>query len=484
MTRKPLIALLLTLCLVASFLQPCFAELPADSNEAQNSASVENAADGSEPLDIVLTTDDDKTEDIIGGAGITESSGDSAPAAASGDVLEYTEGTPALQVEDSPSTTQDSQEPQDQDPPADPQDDPAAPVGDPEDPDAPAAQGQDPETPAEQGQDPDAPAAQGQDPDAPAAQEQPEGASPEQDQDSPDAQAREAEPEQPAEPEEEKPEGAPLKNGAITKASVFKMMTPNANKRLEILFLNCGRNDGILLHCGGEYAFIDSGSHGNGVTARNRLRKLGVTRLKYYIGTHAHADHVGGAGPILASIKTDRIIVPHTGVISMMIKKAKGSEKSAIRRVPYSVMKYGQTITLGGATLLCVGPIKLKKAKSKSSKENYNSLVLRVTYGKRTVLLTGDAPAGELGKIRKRKASLLHVDVLKNPHHNANLKKNYSWFRMKYTVVSTSKKDKPSSSMKKKIKSVGSKLLCTAPNYNSHVLMVTDGTAIQFFKTR
>ena len=261
---------------------------------------------------------------------------------------------------------------------------------------------------------------------------------------------------------------------------VRKLMLAKPKKDLGIIFMDIGRNDGILLSCGGKYAFIDSGMPGYGIQARDFMKSMGIKRLKYYIGTHAHADHVAGAANILNSIRVDTIVVPHGGVLST-IRRYGGS--SAINRSKVRVLRYGQSIKLGKAVLRCVGPYRLRSASARSTKENRNSLILRVTYGKRSVLLTGDATGEELWDTYSRNSRLLKVDVLKNPHHNGNLKNTYNWFNMKYTIISTANYAQPSSNMISRIRGVGSKYYITSGNRNSHVMMRTDGKTIKFYTT-
>lgn len=71
------------------------------------------------------------------------------------------------------------------------------------------------------------------------------------------------------------------------------------NGKLQVHFLRIGRNDGILISMNGETAFIDGGSRYHGNVAADYMEKLGVTHLNYYIGTHAHSDHVGAACSLL-----------------------------------------------------------------------------------------------------------------------------------------------------------------------------------------
>ena len=83
----------------------------------------------------------------------------------------------------------------------------------------------------------------------------------------------------------------------LATAAVFALSA--AASELRVHFMDIDRNDGILIECDGEAAFIDSGTHDYGVKAVGYMQSAGVEKLTYYIGTHAHRDHVGGGAPIL-----------------------------------------------------------------------------------------------------------------------------------------------------------------------------------------
>ena len=78
---------------------------------------------------------------------------------------------------------------------------------------------------------------------------------------------------------------------------------------LEVHFLNIGRNDGILIRSGGESAFIDAGVYERGEQAARYMQGIGMTELTYYIGTHAHADHVGGAPVMIEAFRPKAVPV-------------------------------------------------------------------------------------------------------------------------------------------------------------------------------
>ena len=98
------------------------------------------------------------------------------------------------------------------------------------------------------------------------------------------------------------------------------------NGDLQVHFLRIGRNDGILISMNGETAFIDGGSRYHGNVAADYMEKLGVTHLNYYIGTHAHSDHVGAACSLLARIPADEILYTYSLAVDCMLDSARTAE--------------------------------------------------------------------------------------------------------------------------------------------------------------
>lgn len=105
---------------------------------------------------------------------------------------------------------------------------------------------------------------------------------------------------------------------------------------LEVHFLNVDRNDGILIRCGGEDVFIDSGLYKFGAVCRDYMRGVGVDDLKYYIGTHAHRDHVGGGSVILEAFDTGAVLQPHNVVKTAMLACVETeAERQAVEAANY-----------------------------------------------------------------------------------------------------------------------------------------------------
>ena len=264
---------------------------------------------------------------------------------------------------------------------------------------------------------------------------------------------------------------------------------PDANAvqgRLEVTFLNIGHNDGILLCCDGEYAFFDSGEHPQGVKAKKYLLRRGITHLKYYVGTHGHEDHLGGAPVILEGLDVDTVLVPHKRCIGWIRRWAHGpAERAAAKAANYHIMRPGETIALGSANLVCLGPIHVIKAGTEEGgPENRNSLVLRLTHGVNSFLLCGDALGGELVDINRRMPGAMRAMVVKNPHHDKPQKYLIKKAKPQIVVFSTSADQLPPRAYVHWLKRRGIKVYITASNRNGRVSMYSDGSALEVVTRR
>ena len=250
--------------------------------------------------------------------------------------------------------------------------------------------------------------------------------------------------------------------------------------QFEITFMDIGRNDGILIQCDGEYAYVDSGMRGQGLQAVKYMQERGVEHLRYYIGTHGHRDHVGGAPAIMAAIPTDEVIISH-GKVGQKIRvfAENDAERKAVNSVGYRVVKVGDTFKLGDATFEVLGPVRIVNCDPGSGDENSNSLVVKLTYGRNSFLLTGDATGGELVDIAKRSPGCMKAQVLKNPHHYGMQKYAVQETQPQIVVFSTASYCLPNSGYLSYIRDAGAAYYITASNRDSHVTMTSDGKKLK-----
>ena len=252
---------------------------------------------------------------------------------------------------------------------------------------------------------------------------------------------------------------------------------------LQVHFLRIGRNDGILISMDGETAFLDGGSRYHGNVAADYMEKLGVTHLNFYVGTHAHSDHVGAACSLLARIPADEILYTYSLAVDCMLDSARtAEEKRVIRETPRRTLAYGDEFTVGAATVRVVGPKAYKpRASYKDGTENENSLILRLEYGRVSFLLCADTTNGVLKALLKEDPSLLKCTVLKSPHHNVGLRSEiYKSLKTDYMIFSTSSKYPPERTQLNLARRAGARVLITSGDNAGNVVFTTDGETISY----
>lgn len=252
---------------------------------------------------------------------------------------------------------------------------------------------------------------------------------------------------------------------------------------LKVHFLNIGRNDAILITINDESAFIDGGSHRNGLLSAEYMKSQGVEHLKYYIGTHAHIDHIGGAGAVLAQTPADQVLINSKLAESVMLDCSHSvEERDAICGTPQTIVKMGDVFDLGGAVLRCVGPQKtILIPDSTEGAENENSLIFRLEYGNISFLLTGDATNDVLLSLSGETEDFLHATVVKNPHHGHRIKDEaISRLECDYYVYSTSDDSLPNQNMVDVLREMGIQVLITSDSYSGTVVFSTDGTSVEY----
>ena len=102
-------------------------------------------------------------------------------------------------------------------------------------------------------------------------------------------------------------------SAATITTTVMPTQTPYNDKtlaELEVHFIDVGQGDSTLIVCDGETLLIDAGDNNKGTTVQLYLQKQGITELDYVIGTHPHADHIGGLDDVIEAFDIGKIFMP------------------------------------------------------------------------------------------------------------------------------------------------------------------------------
>ncbi len=76
-------------------------------------------------------------------------------------------------------------------------------------------------------------------------------------------------------------------------------------------FVDVGQGDGAIVVCDGKTLVIDGGTAENGAKMVEYLQNtLHVSKVDFVIGTHPHADHIGGLPDVIRACKVKKLYSP------------------------------------------------------------------------------------------------------------------------------------------------------------------------------
>lgn len=181
------------------------------------------------------------------------------------------------------------------------------------------------------------------------------------------------------------------------------------NENFSVSFIDVGQADSVLIRNGNYNMLIDAGNNEDGEKLVNYFKSLGIEEFTYVFATHPHEDHIGGMDDIINNFKIDNYYMSNklstTKTFMDVLDALDG------RNLKYTVPNKGDTLKLGDANIKVIYPGDDK------SNINDSSIVLKITYGKNSFLLTGDATSNVERKIYNED---IKSDVLKVAHHGSS----------------------------------------------------------------
>ncbi|MBI3608568.1 MAG: DNA internalization-related competence protein ComEC/Rec2 [Nitrospirae bacterium] len=294
----------------------------------------------------------------------------------------------------------------------------------------------------------------------------------------------------------------PWKRGLAGGALVF-LVVPwlagvprwGSNASLDITFLDVGQGDGAIVRFpSGEVMVVDGGKRfheldvGRTVVAP-MLWNRGIRKINYLVASHPQLDHIGGL-PFLA----ERFAIGQAwtnGRRADLWASQRLDELVASRRIPESIVASAEhPLWIGAARVWRLNPLASLPfaVPAKSISENDRSIVLRVEYGRASVLLTGDlGTPGERGLVDTEPSrDLLPSTVIKVPHHGSRGSLDPAFLRAvspRVAVVSVGANNTyghPTPEMLAAYKRLGAGVFRT--DLDGAETLVTDGTRLDVFR--
>lgn len=222
--------------------------------------------------------------------------------------------------------------------------------------------------------------------------------------------------------------------------SIFLFNSPG-EKQLVVHFIDVGQGDSILVQTpGGKNMLVDTGGWpgeletGEGAGEKvvvPYLRRLGVRHLDVLVLTHPHEDHAGGMKAVVEAFPVDLVLVSPVGGTGNHPASSRQQNNDGVplaykatiaglaaRGVPVKAVAAGDRLHLDPALEIRVlGPPRPLLTGTRSDLNNA-SVVLRVQYGEKVLLLTGDMEVEAQQALINRGVDP-GCSVLKIPHHGS-----------------------------------------------------------------
>ena len=180
---------------------------------------------------------------------------------------------------------------------------------------------------------------------------------------------------------------------------------------LQIHFFDVGQADSMLLISNNQTMLIDAGNNEDGNLVVNNIKKLGISKLDYVIGTHPHEDHIGGLDNVILNFEIGTIYMPKVQTNTKTFEDVLDAISS--KNLSITSPNVGDKFMVGNVEC----EVMLSGTGTKEEQENLNlsSIVIRATYGEQSYLFMGDSE-------EENENSRLwpQTNVLKVGHHGSN----------------------------------------------------------------
>lgn len=181
----------------------------------------------------------------------------------------------------------------------------------------------------------------------------------------------------------------------------------NKDSNFKIFYFDVGQADCSLIMNNGKTMLIDAGNNEDGPLIVECLKELGIEKIDYLIGTHAHEDHIGGLDDVISAFSIGTIYMPKVQTNTQTFEDVLTIIES--KNLTIKTPKIGESFSLDdcNCTIVCVD--------NETENLNLSSIVLRLLYGTQSFLFMGDAEIQNEESITWDK-----TNVVKIGHHGSD----------------------------------------------------------------
>lgn len=200
---------------------------------------------------------------------------------------------------------------------------------------------------------------------------------------------------------------------ALALAVTVRLGAARYQSDLDVLVLDVGQGQSVILASGGQYALVDCGSANSwkdpDSAAAWQLQSMGCKRLDWLILTHYDKDHVSGVTGLLARMRVDTLLVPEleddAGFRDAVLSAAEE------HGVQVRFIRWEERLDFGKGTLTVFPPLG-------EIGDNERGLAVLASAGENDFLITGDMDAATEAKLLAA-YDLPDVEGLVAGHHGS-----------------------------------------------------------------
>ncbi len=265
--------------------------------------------------------------------------------------------------------------------------------------------------------------------------------------------------------------------------------------KLELTVLDVGQGDSLfVVSPHGKTMLIDGGGAFGGFTGREEHNGIdpgedavspylwlrGYQRLDVVALTHAHQDHIGGLPAILENFRVGTLWIGRE-VESPALANLERVARERKILIVHEIR--GNALSWDGVETQFLWP-EIAPGEAGPAPKNNDSLVLRLKYGERTLMLPGDAEKqAESAMLDENSETSLRADVLKVGHHgskNSTMPEFLAAVHPRIAVISAGEDNPyghPNPELIERLETAGARILRTDRDGAVHVL--TDGKQLE-----
>ncbi len=187
-------------------------------------------------------------------------------------------------------------------------------------------------------------------------------------------------------------------------------------------FVDVGQGDCTLVTYGGKAVLVDAGPTSSAASTAEYV-SIYSPKVDYFIITHPHEDHMGGAVEVLERVRVKYLVMSSvTSDENFYLETVECAKRCGVE-----IIYVTDTVTFV-ADGICA-EVKVNYG-FESADGNDQSLFVKLTAGSTSCLISGDAEAvSEEHAIRNFSADFLDADIMKAGHHGSSSSNSEAFLR-------------------------------------------------------